>query len=99
MGTVPPGLAAWQASHKKKGGKPSLPGPLDKLTPGDTIDTAGAVKGKGKGPLPKTPSNNAAIVARIENKLGPVGKGHHNSHRTAALLKWLKAQEANKGKK
>jgi hypothetical protein len=50
-------------------------------------------------PLPKTPENNKAIVARIENKLGPVGKGHHNSHRTAALMKWLQEKESQKGKK
>lgn len=44
-------------------------------------------------PLPKTAKNNDAIISRIENKLGPVGKGHHESHRRAALLKWLKSKE------
>lgn len=38
------------------------------------------------------------IVGRIEARLGPVGKGHHNSHRTAALLKWLQKKEAEKKK-
>lgn len=46
--------------------------------------------------LPKTGKNNAAIIAAIENKLGPVGKGHHNSHRTAALEKWLREKEKRK---
>lgn len=35
----------------------------------------------------------AAIIAGIEKRKGPVGKGHHNSHRTTALLAWLKQQE------
>lgn len=35
-------------------------------------------------------------IAAIEKRLGPVGKGHHNSHRTAALLKWLKKKESGK---
>lgn len=63
-------------------------------------EKAPAKKGapKGKGELPKTPANNKAIVARIENKLGPVHPGHHNSHRTAALMDWLAKQES-KGKK
>lgn len=39
-----------------------------------------------------------AIVSNIEKKLGPVGKGHHNSHRTAALLKWLEKQDEKKKK-
>lgn len=33
------------------------------------------------------------IINKIETRLGPVGKGHHNSHRTAALLKWLRQKE------
>jgi hypothetical protein len=37
-----------------------------------------------------------AIIGNIEKKLGPVGKGHHNSHRTAALLRWLKKHENDK---
>lgn len=41
----------------------------------------------------------AAIIAKIENRLGPVHKGHHNSHRTEALLKWLRAKEKGGGKK
>lgn len=36
------------------------------------------------------------IISKIETRLGPVGKGHHNSHRTAALLAWLKAHEKDK---
>lgn len=44
-----------------------------------------------------TPEEKARIVA-IERKLGPVGKGHHNSHRTAALLKWLRNNDTKKGK-
>jgi hypothetical protein len=43
----------------------------------------------------ETPKERA-IIAGIEHRLGPVGKGHHNSHRTAALLKWLKQKEAQK---
>jgi hypothetical protein len=39
-----------------------------------------------------------AIVRNIEKKLGPVGKGHHNSHRTEALLRWLKKHEAENKK-
>jgi hypothetical protein len=42
-----------------------------------------------------TPQEKAKIVA-IERRLGPVGKGHHNSHRTAALLKWLQSKEKKK---
>jgi hypothetical protein len=37
-----------------------------------------------------------AIIRRIEAKLGPVGKGHHNSHRTEALMKWLREKEKAK---
>lgn len=44
--------------------------------------------------LPYTPGNNAAIVARIENAKGPVGPGHHNSHRTNHLMEWLKKKES-----
>lgn len=44
-----------------------------------------------------TPAEKARIDA-IEKAKGPVGKGHHNSHRTAAILKWLRAQESKKGK-
>lgn len=32
-----------------------------------------------------------AILAAIENKLGPVGKGHHESHRSTHILEWLRA--------
>jgi len=46
--------------------------------------------------LPMTKANNPAIIAKIENKLGPVGPGHHNSHRTAALLRWLNSKESGK---
>jgi hypothetical protein len=42
-----------------------------------------------------TPSENKTISG-IEKRLGPVGKGHHNSHRTAALLKWLRKKEQEK---
>jgi hypothetical protein len=40
-----------------------------------------------------------AIIKKIESRQGPVGKGHHNSHRTAALAKWLKEAEAKKKSK
>lgn len=43
-----------------------------------------------------TPEEKAKIEA-IEKRLGPVGKGHHNTHRTAHLLAWLKKNE-KKGK-
>lgn len=43
-------------------------------------------------------SREKGIISKIEERKGPVGKGHHNSHRTAALLKWLREQET-KGKK
>lgn len=36
------------------------------------------------------------IISGIEKRLGPVGPGHHNSHRTAALLKWLREHETKK---
>lgn len=39
-----------------------------------------------------TPKELDTIKA-IEARKGPVGKGHHNSHRTAALLKWLREHE------
>lgn len=39
---------------------------------------------------------NSAVVAAIEKRKGPVGPGHHNSHRTAALMKWLQSKEASK---
>lgn len=42
-----------------------------------------------------TPAEKARIQA-IEKKLGPVGKGHHNSHRTEALLRWLRKHENDK---
>lgn len=44
------------------------------------------------GRLPIQPKNNDAIVAAIE-KDRPVRAGHHVSHQTAALVKWLKAHE------
>jgi len=43
--------------------------------------------------LPKKPGNNEAIVAMVEKDKGPVGPGHHNSHRTAAIMSWLEKQE------
>lgn len=46
--------------------------------------------------LPKTKANNQRIVELIEAKKGPVGKGHHNSHRTAAIMRWLDKQESKK---
>jgi len=49
--------------------------------------------------LPVTAKNNTEIVDRIENKLGPVGKGHHNSHRTAHIVEWLQKQEKGGKKK
>jgi hypothetical protein len=42
-----------------------------------------------------TPREKSVIDA-IEKRKGPVGKGHHNSHRTAAILKWLRAHENDK---
>ena len=38
---------------------------------------------------PITAAELARITA-IEKRKGPVGAGHHNSHRTAAILKWLR---------
>lgn len=52
-----------------------------------------ATKKKSPNYLDKTKANNKQIVAMIEAKKGPVGPGHHNSHRTAAILKWLDAKE------
>jgi hypothetical protein len=52
-------------------------------------------KKKSGGEIPNTKANRSAIIDRIENKLGPVGKGHHESHRRAHLSEWL----AQKGKK
>lgn len=49
---------------------------------------------KKRGEIPNTPANRGAIVDRIENKLGPVGAGHHESHRREHLMQWL----AQKGK-
>lgn len=46
--------------------------------------------------LPLKAENNSAIVAAIE-KDRPAGPGHHTSHQTAALMKWLKEHE-KKGK-
>lgn len=43
--------------------------------------------------IPKKPANNDRIIAAIENKLGPVRPGHHESHRRTALLKWLQSKE------
>jgi hypothetical protein len=44
-----------------------------------------------------TPEEKKRIDA-IEKRLGPVGKGHHNSHRTAALLRWLESNKSDKKK-
>ena len=46
----------------------------------------------------KETPKEAAIIGNIEKRLGPVGPGHHNSHRTAALLRWLKQHETKSGK-
>ncbi|HWT40076.1 MAG TPA: hypothetical protein VN081_02290 [Dongiaceae bacterium] len=46
--------------------------------------------------LDKTKANNSKIVQMIEAKKGPVGPGHHNSHRTAAIMKWLNSKESGK---
>lgn len=43
---------------------------------------------------PITAAELARITA-IEKRKGPVGKGHHNSHRTAAILKWLRNHNAS----
>lgn len=48
--------------------------------------------------MAKETPKEKAIIGNIEKKLGPVGPGHHNSHRTAALLKWLKSHETKIGK-
>jgi hypothetical protein len=45
-----------------------------------------------------TPKEQQTISA-IEKRKGPVGPGHHNSHRTAALLKWLRDHENDSKKK
>lgn len=47
--------------------------------------------------MSKETPKEQAIIGNIEKRLGPVGKGHHNSHRTEALLRWLKKNET-KGK-
>lgn len=47
--------------------------------------------------MAETPKEKA-IIGNIEKKLGPVGAGHHNSHRTEALLRWLQKNEAKKKK-
>ena len=44
----------------------------------------------------KATPKESQTIGKIETRLGPVGKGHHNSHRTAALLKWLRDQESKK---
>lgn len=36
-------------------------------------------------------SKAAAIAAAIEAAKGPVGPGHHNSHRTSNIEAWVKA--------
>ena len=51
---------------------------------------------KKRGELPNTAANRGAIIDRIENKLGPVGPGHHNSHRTAHLREWLNKKSKSK---
>lgn len=43
--------------------------------------------------MAKMTAKEKGVIDNIEKRLGPVGKGHHNSHRTAALLKWLRAHE------
>lgn len=43
-------------------------------------------------------SSEDAIIARIEARLGPVGKGHHNAHRTEHLREWLRKKEQEKRK-
>lgn len=92
MGTLPAGLAAWQAKHKKGAAQTERSGALDSKT-----GTSAAPEKKGV--LPKTKSNNPAIIAAVENKKGPVGAGHKNSDRTAAINRWLLKEEAAKGKK
>jgi hypothetical protein len=62
----------------------------------------GKAPAKGKvpphgGKIPNNGKNDAEIIAAIENKLGPVGAGHHNSHRTANLAAWLKAKRGSSG--
>lgn len=47
--------------------------------------------------MAETPKEKA-IIGNIEKRLGPVGPGHHNSHRTAALLRWLQTNEKKNGK-
>lgn len=49
--------------------------------------------------LPYTPKNNDEITQRIENAKGPVGPGHHNSHRTANIQAWLQQKEGKGGSK
>lgn len=44
--------------------------------------------------LPKTPGNNKAIVAAVEKDKGPVGPGHKNADRSAAIMRWLQKKEA-----
>jgi hypothetical protein len=49
------------------------------------------------GRLPIRASNNDAIIAAIE-KDRPARPGHHTSHQTKALMKWLKEHEKKGGK-
>lgn len=41
-------------------------------------------------------ADKGKIVDAIEAKLGPVGPGHHNSHRSEHLMQWLKKQPKGK---
>lgn len=64
---------------------------------GGAEDRVGSkAKPKGRGELPDTPGNRAAIVALIEKKKGPVGKGHHESHRRDHLMQWLAQKNQTK---
>ena len=46
----------------------------------------------------KMTASEALRIAAIEKRKGPVGEGHHNSHRTAAILKWLRNHEKDSKK-
>jgi hypothetical protein len=46
-------------------------------------------------PAKMSPGEKQRITS-IETRLGPVGKGHHNDHRTQALLDWLRSKEHSK---
>lgn len=47
--------------------------------------------------IEKTPANNPKIVQAVEKSKGPVGAGHSNADRSAAIMRWLKSKEKKNG--